>query len=73
MIIKVRVKPNSCKEEIKETGKDNFEVSLKERAEKGKANLALIKSLAKHFSISSSKVKIKAGITSHNKIIEILD
>lgn len=73
MIIKVKVKPNSSGEEIKETVQNNFEVSLKERAEKGKANVALLKSLAKHFGISSSQIKIKAGITSHNKVIEILN
>jgi uncharacterized protein YggU (UPF0235/DUF167 family) len=67
----VRVKPNSGEEVIKEIGKNNFEVSLKEKAEKGKANTALLKALARHFRISSSEIRIRKGITSHNKIVGI--
>lgn len=71
MIINVKVKPDSSRKEIIKKDEGNYEIYVKERAEKGKANTALIKLLALHFKVSSSKIKIKAGISSHNKIIEI--
>lgn len=38
----------------------------------GKANKEIIKKLAKHFGVSSSKVVIKSGYRSKEKIIEIV-
>lgn len=38
----------------------------------GKANKEIIKKLAKHFGVSSSKVVIKSGHRSKEKIIEIV-
>lgn len=73
MIINVKVKPNSNKEEIKQINEKYYEVCVKAMPEKGKANLALIKLLAKHFKIPTSSIIIKYGTTSHNKIIEIVN
>jgi len=70
MIIKLKVKPGKQEEKIELNGGE-YEVHLKERAEKGKANVALIKLLAKHFNTSSANVKILRGLTSKNKVIEI--
>jgi len=70
MRIQVRVSPGK-KESRLEIIDGVFAVELKERAEKNKANIALIKLLAKHFKVSSSDVKIKKGLTSRNKVIEI--
>ena len=72
MIIRVKVKPNSKKEEIIDLGNGNFEVYLKEKAEDGKANLKLIKLLSKRFVRSYKDIKIK-NPKSRNKIIEIAD
>lgn len=49
MIIKVRVRPGSSKQEVIKTGAREFIVLLKERAEEGRANLELIKVLKKYF------------------------
>jgi len=46
-------------------------VGLTSKPEKGKANLELVKKLAKHFRVSSSKVKIISGLKSRRKIVEI--
>ena len=58
--------------------KETFEISenkiimgLKSRPIKGEANKEIIKKLAKHFRVSSSKIQIKTGHKSKNKIIEI--
>jgi len=50
---------------------DKILVGLTSRPEKGKANTELVKKLAKHFSVSSSQVKIVSGLKSRRKIVEI--
>jgi uncharacterized protein YggU (UPF0235/DUF167 family) len=47
-------------------------VAVKERAADGKANRAVEKAVAKHFGIAPSRVKIVAGHTAREKIIEII-
>lgn len=42
-------------------------VGLKSKLEKGKANVELIKKLAKHFRANTSEVKIVSGLTSRKK------
>lgn len=67
MIIKIKVKPNSGKQEIfNDNG--NYTAYLKSAPENNKANIELLKLLKKYF---NKPVKIKAGLTSRNKIIEI--
>ncbi len=67
MIIKVKVKPNSSKQEIRRIKEDEYEINLKSKAEEGKANLELIKLMKKKF---KSNVKIIKGLTSRNKVIK---
>ena len=69
MIIKVKVKPNSKKQEI-QTDIDGkiSKVFLKKPAKDNKANVELIKFLSKHF---KAKVKIIKGFTSKRKTIEV--
>ncbi len=69
MIIKVKVKPRSGKKEIVEND-GRYIVYLKSTPEEGKANVELVKLLKKHF---NKPVKIKSGLTSRNKIVEIND
>ncbi len=68
--MQIKLHPNSSKEEIKKISDGNFEVWIKEKAEKNKANMELIKLLKKYFKKS---VKIKSGFSSRNKIVEIND
>lgn len=70
MLIKVKVKPNSKEEKIEKVGEAEYKVSLKERAEAGKANVRLLNLLAKEFGVSYKKIKIKTP-SSRNKIVEI--
>ncbi len=67
-MIRIKVHPNSSKEEIKKISDGNFEVWIKEKAEKNKANIELIKILKKYFKKS---VKIKSGFSSREKIIDV--
>ncbi|MCK4553021.1 DUF167 domain-containing protein [Candidatus Pacearchaeota archaeon] len=67
MKIKIKVKPNSGKQEI--IKKDNFYlIKLKSPPENNKANIELLKLLKKYF---GKEVRIKRGFTSKNKIVEI--
>jgi len=67
--MKVKLHPNSSKEEIKRVDANNYEVWLKEKPIDNKANLKLIKIMKKYL---GKDIKIKSGFTSRNKIIEIL-
>lgn len=72
MILKVKVKPNANENKFDKIKDNEYIAYLKEKAEKGRANLALIKLIAKEFNVSFKNVKIKTPI-SRNKIIEIKD
>ncbi|MEM2914449.1 MAG: DUF167 domain-containing protein [Candidatus Bathyarchaeia archaeon] len=47
-------------------------IGLTSKPEKGKANLELIKKLAKYFGVPSSNVKIMKGLKSRKKVVEII-
>jgi len=70
MILKIKAKPNSGKQEISEK-EGVFHVCLKENAEDNKANIELINLLARHFNKPAGSIKIIRGKASRNKIVEI--
>lgn len=70
MKIFVKTKPNAKEEKIKKIDETHFEVWVKEPAEKGKANKAVLKVLAEYFKISKSRFMLVSGKTSKQKIIE---
>jgi uncharacterized protein (TIGR00251 family) len=71
MKIQVRVVPNSRVEEVVSDG-DNFVARVKEPPREGKANRAAIGLLAEHFKVPRSSIRIVSGLSSRNKIIEVL-
>lgn len=70
MKIQVKVKPNSRTEEVSQE-RDSFIVKVKEPPKEGKANQAVIKLLAEHFSVPQSQVRILSGFNSRNKVVEV--
>jgi uncharacterized protein (TIGR00251 family) len=70
--ISVKVIPNSKIEEVVREG-DRFVVRVKEPAKEGKANGAVIKSLAAYFKVPQRQVVISSGFGSRNKVIEVLE
>lgn len=46
-------------------------VGLMSKPERGKANAELIRKLARHFGVPSSRVRILSGFKSKRKIVEI--
>ncbi|MBU2615969.1 MAG: DUF167 domain-containing protein [Nanoarchaeota archaeon] len=68
MIISVKVKPHSGRQEVvKEAG--GYVVFLKSVPEGGKANVELLRLLKKHF---KKEVKIKSGMSGRKKLLEVL-
>lgn len=71
MIINVKVKPESPKEIVKMDG-DRLLVQIKEKAVNNKANISLIKLLAKHYQVEQSQIRIKNGFSSTKKMVEVV-
>ncbi len=71
MIIHVKVKPNSSKQEIESFGGGRYLVYLKSVPENNKANIELINLLSKELGVPPKSFSIKFGKTSNEKIIEI--
>lgn len=71
MIINVTAKPGSAEQEICAADEKNFSVKLKSRAEDNKANIELIKLLAKHFNTTQKNISIIRGMKSRKKVVEI--
>jgi len=72
MRINVKAKPNAREEKVEKIDENNFVVSVKEKPEKGKANVAIRNALAVYFKTASARVKIIGGYSSRNKIVEIV-
>ncbi len=70
-IIEVKVKPNSKQQKIQEISDKLFEIWVKSRPERGKANKELIKLIADHFKVQQNQIKIIQGLKSRNKTIKI--
>jgi len=68
MIIVVKARPNSGKQEVKKVSDSEYIVYLKKPAEDNKANIELVKLLKKHF---LKDIKIIKGLKSKNKIVGV--
>ena len=71
MLVKVKIFPNSKKEEIIKKSEDSFEVKVREKPEKGRANREAVRVLASYFKIPESKIRLIKGFKKRNKIFEI--
>ncbi len=72
MKIFVHLKPNSRhREEVVANDDGSLTVYTKAPAIEGRANLAAVKLLAKHFGVASSKVKLVRGAASKYKVFEV--
>ena len=72
MKISVKVLLRSSRDEIKKLPDASFKVKLTSAPVDGKANDALVELLSEYFNTSKSKIKLVKGLTSKNKIIEIM-
>ena len=72
-ILEVKVKPNAKQQKVEITEEGVWLVSLCCPPVDGKANRELIKLLSKDLDVPKSKIKIKSGLSSRNKLIKVDD
>jgi len=71
MKIFVRVKTKAKIKKLIKIDEAHYSISINSLPEKGKANKEIVKTLAKYFSTTISKINIISGEKSKEKIIEI--
>ncbi len=71
MLIKVKVFPDSKKDEIIKKKEDSFEIKVKERPIEGKANKKALQLLSIYLKVSEKKIRMVRGSKKRNKIFEI--
>ena len=72
MKIQVRVKTGSGKQEIESFGNNRYLVYLESQPENNDANIELIKLMARHLGIPSTKLRIVSGATGKDKTLEVV-
>ena len=72
MKISVIAKPGAKHVGVKKIDVTHYAISVTESPREGKANKAVINSLAKHLDISKSRVKIISGHKSKQKVLGVL-
>jgi len=71
MLIRVKVFPNSRKQEVVRKSDDSFVIKIKEKAEKGRANQKVLEILSNSFKIEKQKIKLTRGAKKRNKVFVI--
>lgn len=73
MYLTIVAKAKKKQEKVVQINPDTYAVSVKEPPLDGRANGAIINSLAKYFSISPSQITLVSGHTAKIKIVEVPD
>ena len=72
MRIYIKVVPKSSQNKIEKVAENEYKAWVTVVPEKGKANQAVIKLLARYFKVSKSQVNIIGGRTARTKIVDII-
>lgn len=67
----VKVKTRATQERIEEFGDHRYLVYVKEVPTHNDANIAMLNLMAKHLGVPAMKLKIIAGLTNSEKVLEI--
>lgn len=70
-VIEVKASAGARKERLEEVGPDSFKVWVSVSPEKGKANERIRELLAKHLGVAKSKVALKSGAASRQKLFSV--
>lgn len=73
MYLTIVAKAKKKQEKVVQINPDTYAVSVKEPPLEGRANGAIINSLAKYFSISPSQITLVSGHTAKIKVVEVPD
>ena len=71
MLVSVRVKPNSKQPRIEAAADGSLTAYLKAPPVEGKANQELIERLAARFGVPKSRIRIKSGLASRSKLVQV--
>ena len=71
MRLRVRVKPGAHEEKVSREPDGSLLVSVRARAQEGKANEAVVKAVAKSLGLPKSQVNIVSGVSSRTKTLEV--
>jgi uncharacterized protein YggU (UPF0235/DUF167 family) len=71
MYIRVRATPNAKKEKIERTNKNEFDIAVKEPAERNMANTRIREIVANECRVSVKNVRIVTGHRSHTKMLSV--
>ena len=72
MKIFIKAKPMAYEEKVEKIDDSHFVVAVKEPPQNGLANKGIVRAMANYFKVAQSRVVVKKGFTSKNKIIEII-
>jgi len=70
--LKVRVFPNSKKEEVHQKMCDEFVVKVREKAEQGRANQRVKELLSEHLGIPEERLVLIRGASNAHKIYKVI-
>ncbi len=73
MEISVTVTPHAKVPSIIKGKDPSYRIKVNARASEGKANMRLIEMLAEYFNVPKSHIRITKGLSSRNKLVEIID
>ncbi len=73
VLLPIHAQPGSRRNEIVGEHDGRLKIAVTQVAEKGKANKAIIKLLAKELGVSKSQLEITAGETASKKTVQISD
>jgi len=72
MRLRVRVKPGAREEKVSREPSGSLLVSVRARAQEGKANEAVVKAVAAFLHVPKASIRIRSGLSSRSKLIEVL-
>jgi len=73
LLLPVRVQPGAARQALEGEHQGRLKVALNAPPEKGKANKALLRYLAKTLGISRTSVALVSGHTNRNKLVALRD
>ena len=72
MVIRVQVKPGGNRDKLTKQADGSYLIRTTAKPVDSRANVAVIKLLSQHFNVPKSLIRIKNGVSSRHKTVEIL-
>ena len=73
MRFRIRVKPGAHEDKVSRESDGSLLVSVRARAQEGKANEAVVRAVARFLCVPKTSVRIRSGLSGRTKLLEIPD